>query len=156
MPNMLSVVHSGRCFCKAIRYRVTGLPILSAYCHCTLCQTFNAAAFICTIHFPASAFAWTHAEPHDEALDFFDVPTKPWKRRWRCKQCGVTVASYNSRSNKWSVWGGQLDRDAEGKIIGWDTIKPTAHIFYETRMIDVQDELGKWTGYEGQSERLSG
>jgi len=74
--------------------------------------------------------------------------------RWRCKKCGCTIASYNRKLDKWRVWGAQFERDGEGRIIGWDTIKPTAHIFYETRMVDVQDDLGKWVGYEGKSEKL--
>jgi len=66
----------------------------------------------------------------------------------------VTVASNNTKANKWSVWGGQLDRDLKDKIIGWDIVKPTAHIFYETRMLDIDDGLPKWTGYENKSERI--
>lgn len=147
------IIHKGGCFCNAVRYQVMGLPLLSAYCHCTLCQRLNAAAFILTIHFPASRFSWTHPEPYNDALESYAVSTKPWKIRWRCKQCGCTVSSYNSKLDKWSVWGAQLERDVEGRIKDWDTIKPTAHVFYETRMVDVQDDLGKWAGYEGKSEK---
>ncbi|KAF9056039.1 Mss4-like protein [Panaeolus papilionaceus] len=146
------IVHQGGCYCKRVRYQVTGSPLLSAYCHCTLCQRFNAAAFILTIHFPEPNFKWTHSD--EDALDSYNVASKPWKKRWRCKSCGCAIASYNSNANKWSVWGGQLDRDENGRIIGWDSIKPTAHIFYETRMVDIKDDLGKWAGYEGKSERL--
>lgn len=52
------------------------------------------------------------------------------------------------------MWAATLDRDADGKIIGWDIMKPSAHIFYDTRMLDIKDDLSKWTGYEGQSDRL--
>jgi hypothetical protein len=47
-----------------------------------------------------------------------------------------------------------LDRNEEGKIVGWDIAKPTTHIFYGTRMLDVNDNLSKWEGYESKSERL--
>jgi hypothetical protein len=107
--------------------------------------------FVLTIHFPDSAFTWTHTVPHKEALDSFVPPQKPWKTRWRCKRCGCCVASHNSKANKWSVWGTQLERDEEGKIIGWDGVKPTAHMFYGTRILDINDGLLKWDGYEGQS-----
>jgi len=107
--------------------------------------------FVHTIHFPDSAFIWTHGEPHKEALDSFVQPQRPWKTRWRCKWCGCCVASHNSRANKWSVWGAQLERDEEGKIIGWDVVGPTAHMFYGTRLLDINDELSKWDGYEGKS-----
>lgn len=35
------LVHKGGCFCTSVTYQVEGLPILSAYCHCTLCQRLN-------------------------------------------------------------------------------------------------------------------
>ncbi|KAF9566959.1 hypothetical protein CPC08DRAFT_681732 [Agrocybe pediades] len=149
------IVHSGGCFCGSARYQVVGKPLLSAYCHCTLCQRLNAAAFILTVHFSASQFSWTHAEPHNDVLDSYSVATKPWKVRWRCKACGCTIASHNTKLDKWSIWGAQLDRDEGGRIIGLETVRPTAHIFYDTRMVDIHDELGKWAGYESQSERLS-
>jgi hypothetical protein len=111
-----------------------------------------AAAFIHTIHFPASSFKWTTAEDN---LQTYVVPTKPWKTRFRCKNCGVAVAGHNGRRDKRSIWGGQLDRETEGgRIKNWDIVKPSAHIFYETRMLDVNDGLSKWAGYEGDSERL--
>jgi len=151
---MDSPVYRGSCFCGNVRYSVSGSPILSAYCHCTLCQRLNSAAFIHTLHFLSSVFKWTHSEPHEGLLDSFSVLTRPWKTRWRCKNCGCTVASHNSKTDKWSVWGGQLERDWDGKMKGWDVLQPTAHIFYETRMLDVGDSLGKWTGYEGLSNRI--
>ncbi|KAF8913190.1 Mss4-like protein [Gymnopilus junonius] len=133
------LVHRGGCFCGSVRYQVVGKPILRAYCHCSLCQRLNAAAFILTVHFPSSSFRWAHPEPHADALDSYSVSTKPWKVRWRCRKCGSTVATNNTKANKWSVYGAQFDRDDAGKT---------------TRMVDVQDELGKWTGYENESTRL--
>ncbi|TFY67974.1 hypothetical protein EVG20_g3736 [Dentipellis fragilis] len=127
---------------------------MRAYCHCTQCQRLNACPFIATIHFSTPTFTWTHAEPHENHLDSFVNPTKPWKTRFRCKICGCAVASRNSKANKVSIWGTQLERDEAGKIKRWDVVKPTAHIFYETRTLDVNDGLGKWSGYEGQSVQI--
>lgn len=151
---MGSRVHRGSCLCGKVSHSVSGSPILSAYCHCTLCQSLNSAAFIHTLHFPSSVFKWTHSEPHEALLESFSVPSRPWKTRWRCKNCGCTVASYNSKADKWSVWGHQLEKDSDGKTKGWAVLQPTAHIFYETRAQDVGDSLGKWTGYEGLSDRI--
>jgi hypothetical protein len=52
------------------------------------------------------------------------------------------------------VWATQLERDVEGKIKGWDDLRPTAHMFYGTRLLDVNDGLGKWAEYENQSTKL--
>lgn len=106
-----------------------------------------------TIHVRETDFAWTHALG-DAALDFFAIPSKPHKTRCRCKTCGATVASYNSDTRCWSVWGAQLRRSAEGRIEGWVAVKPTAHMFYGTRMLDVNDDLGKWEGYENRSPKI--
>lgn len=51
-----------------------------------------------------------------------------------------------------SVWAAHLDRKYEADVK--ELIKPTAHIFYETRMLDVEDGIGKWEGYEGSSVKL--
>lgn len=107
-----------------------------------------------TIHFRPEAFSWSHQEPKDAKLDAFVIPAKPWKTRWRCKTCGACVAGSNTKTGNWSIWGVQLERDEHGKVINWEIVKPTAHIFYDTRLLDVNDELGKWQGYENTSAQL--
>lgn len=133
----------------------------------------SACPFIHTIHFPAASFTWTHEGPHEARLDTFEVTGKPWKHRKRCMACGSNVASYNIRTDCWSIWGATLARDEEGKIKNWDQLRvgnlllryvltaliqfllqPTAHMFYGTRMLDIQDELGKWAGYENKSDKM--
>jgi hypothetical protein len=42
-----------------------------------------------------------------------------------------------------------------GKIIGIEHVRATAHMFYDTRMLDVDDGLGKWDGYENKSTRIA-
>ncbi|KAI0746820.1 Mss4-like protein [Daedaleopsis nitida] len=145
----------GACFCGSVSYSVTGTPKLSAFCHCTLCQRLTGCPFVHTIHFPSSAVEWTHPAPHEERLDSYTVPNKPWKTRWRCKSCGACVRSVNSKTGSTSVWGAHLARDEAGMILEWETVQPTAHIFYGTRMLDVKDGLGKWEGYENGSTRLA-
>ncbi|KAI0653915.1 Mss4-like protein [Cubamyces menziesii] len=144
----------GSCFCGRVSYSITGDPILRAFCHCTNCQRLTGCPFVHTVHFPSSAFRWTHPEPHEDLLDSYVIPSKPWKTRFRCKSCGACVMSANSKADKCSVWGAHLARDEAGKILHWDIVKPTAHIFYGTRLLDVDDGLGKWEGYEGASARL--
>lgn len=87
-------------------------------------------------------------------IETYSVESKPWKIRSRCKKCGCCVSSHNTRTNRRSVWSAQLERDEQGKIKHWDDLKPTAHIFYGTRMLDIQDELAKWEGYNDESRRL--
>jgi hypothetical protein len=82
------------------------------------------------------------------------MPSKSWKTRYRCKTCGVGIASYNTKRNTWSLWGPNFARGDEGKVKSWAVLKPDAHIFYGTRMLDVEDGLEKWEGYKDVSKRL--
>jgi hypothetical protein len=38
---MASLPLHGACFCGSVTYTVSGMPVLSAYCHCTNCQRLN-------------------------------------------------------------------------------------------------------------------
>lgn len=145
---------TGRLLFHAVRPRSSWTSSQSQSMFNVSADSLTGCPFIHTIHYPASAFSWTHAAPQDERLDFYVPSVCPWKNRARCKQCGVNVASHNSRTGQWSVWGAHFERNDEGKIKEWDAIKPTAHIYYETRMVDMNDGLGKWTGYEKDSEKL--
>ncbi|KAI0087162.1 Mss4-like protein [Irpex rosettiformis] len=169
--NTLNEPLLGSCFCGSIGYSLTSEPLLSAYCHCTNCQRLSGCPFVHTVHFPASQFSWIipdysppssptfspspHSEPkHLSLLDTYSIPNRPHKTRFRCKNCGACVASYNSLKDTFSIWGAHLSRDGQGKIERWEVVKPSAHIFYGTRMVEVRDGLGKWEGYEGRSEKL--
>lgn len=114
---------------------------------------FSGCPFIHTVHFPLEAFSWTIADP-DLHLDKYSPVEKPWKTRVRCKNCGASVASHNSKANKWSIWAAHLSRDENGRIIGIERVRATAHIFYDTRIVDVDDKLGKWDGYENTSRSI--
>ncbi|KAI0307625.1 Mss4-like protein [Multifurca ochricompacta] len=142
---------TGSCFCGAITYALSSPPVLRAYCHCTQCQRLTGCPFIHTLHFPSSAFSWTHDAP----VHTFINPHRPWKTRTRCQVCGVTIASHNSKTDRVSVWGSHLARDDSGCILHWEDVRPTAHMFYGTRLLEIDDNLGKWEGYEGKSDRIA-
>ncbi|GLB43534.1 putative glutathione-dependent formaldehyde-activating enzyme [Lyophyllum shimeji] len=115
-----------------------------------MCQRLFSCPFLHTIHYPTSAFRWTHQEPHDAVLGSYTIRgTLYW-----CKKCGACVAALTP-DDEACVWGAQLERDAHGKIKDWEAMKPTAHIYYDTRMLDIDDQLGKWLGYENRSKRMS-
>jgi hypothetical protein len=39
--DLSNAVYRGSCMCGDVTYAVTGRPLLSAYCHCTICQRLN-------------------------------------------------------------------------------------------------------------------
>ncbi|KAF8504965.1 Mss4-like protein [Hysterangium stoloniferum] len=149
----------GACFCGAITFAAAPPILLKAYCHCSNCQRLSGCPFIHTVHFPKSTFKWTHGKSGEDpltTLDGYSLPNKPHKTRYRCKTCAVCVASYNAEKEKWSIWGALFPRGEDNRLRKdvWEVIKPDAHIFYDTRMVDINDDLEKWDGYKDISTRL--
>ncbi|KAJ7651557.1 hypothetical protein DFH06DRAFT_313281 [Mycena polygramma] len=118
------------------------------YCARRADSSRQGAAFVSSMHYSTSAFSWVHAadvEPIVENLDGMVL--------YRCQKCRSCAAAHMSNGN-WALRGTQLERGEDEKIINWEDIKPTGHIFYGTRVVDVADNLPKWEGYQNSSNRL--
>lgn len=165
------------CFCGAASWRLEGEPLISVYCHCSGCQRragtcillisssalslfhsshFNelGAPFNHGLHFPATSFSWTH----QNSDTVFSTPSLNPGSQWliyRCRTCYTFIGALNTVLNLWTLKAAHLSRDPVTKLVkNADKIKATAHIFYDTRALDIPDGLPKWDGYENQSNRL--
>ncbi|MBR0851220.1 GFA family protein [Bradyrhizobium diazoefficiens] len=49
----------GGCFCAAVRYSLSGAPVLVYVCHCHNCQSRSGSAYSLTVLVPAAALALT-------------------------------------------------------------------------------------------------
>ena len=82
-PNV-QATHEGGCLCGRVRYRVTGAPVVSTVCHCSLCRKAAGAPFVAWAEFPAEAFAVTKGEMawygSSEAAE-----------RGFCRNCGTAI-----------------------------------------------------------------
>lgn len=58
-----SVRAEGGCRCGHTRFAVTGVPLLTAACHCKGCQRMTASAFSLSSLYPAAAFELLSGEP---------------------------------------------------------------------------------------------
>ena len=65
------------------------------------------------------------------------------------------VAGEHTKSSRFNVFVGGMERDQDGNVKNLDAVKATSHIFYDTRLMDVNDGLPKWEGVPGQSTLLS-
>lgn len=72
----------------------------------------------------------------------------------RCKKCGSPIGSYNVVKEEWTIWPTTLKRGEGGEIVRRERIAPTAHQFYGTALVKIEDNLSKWEGYEGKSRQL--
>jgi hypothetical protein len=82
---MTKQVLQGGCQCGAVRYEVTGEPVVVAICHCSMCRRANAA--------PAVAWAM-YAE--NQVRFTGDMPkiykSSPPARRGFCSACGTQIS----------------------------------------------------------------
>ena len=74
----------GGCQCGSVRYRVSGSPVMTALCHCTLCRRANAAPVV----------AWAMYE--DTQVTFpvgaaTVYESSPGARRGFCSRCGTQI-----------------------------------------------------------------
>jgi hypothetical protein len=53
----------GGCQCGFIRYRITGGPLLTALCHCTMCRRANAAPAVAWAMYQESQVEFANASP---------------------------------------------------------------------------------------------
>jgi hypothetical protein len=70
--------------CGAVRYRVTGAPIVSATCQCRTCRKASAAAIVPWIHVASAQFAFTAGRPVEFA-------SSPSVTRTFCARCGTPL-----------------------------------------------------------------
>src|SRR3546814_19295841 len=53
----------GGCQCGAVRYDVTGAPVMTAICHCSMCRRANAAPAVAWAMFQEQQVNFTGAHP---------------------------------------------------------------------------------------------
>lgn len=82
---MSTITIEGGCQCRAIRYRISGDPLITALCHCSMCRRASAAPVV----------AW--AMFRESQVDFLQsAPTvyesSPGVRRGFCPRCGTQIS----------------------------------------------------------------
>lgn len=109
----------GGCLCGAVRYRITGAPVMASVCHCALCRRASAA----------SSIAWAMFRKEQVV---FDNPPASYVsstvgRRSYCPACGTQLSlSASDLPGLIDITIGSLD-DPEA-------IRPTQH-YWGTRRV---------------------
>jgi len=85
----MSDIHTGGCFCGAVRYSTKGEPERTAVCHCRYCQLRTGTAFGISVYFKTDQVTF-----NDANLDTFSYETESGNKAVtsRCSNCGTTVS----------------------------------------------------------------
>lgn len=142
----MTATRSIRCLCRAVGVKLTGEPAARANCHCASCRDFYGAPMLSATAWPAEQVAVAEG---DAAT--FTHPAKHLSRTF-CAACGETVFGTN-RLGMRVVPNAIVARATGGELP--DALRPTMHLFYRQRIVDVRDELPKyldgWDGPTGDS-----
>jgi len=110
----------GACTCRAVRYRMTSLPLFVHCCHCRWCQRETGASFALNAMIEADRVILDAGAPV-----VVDTPSNSGKgqRITRCPTCWIAV---------WSNYAGAGDKVRfvrVGTLLEPDRLPPDIHIF---------------------------
>ena len=139
------------CFCGGVRYEVSADPVGAKLCHCKACRTLHGAPMQWAAIFHKHQVRFTAGL---DLLRFYNSEQDSEERiqpcKVSCRRCGTPIADEGRRM--WLAFPSLFDFGPGAEIP--DSFKPTCHIFYGLRVIDVRDDLPKWAGHKEQSARL--
>lgn len=143
--------YEAACFCGTVRYEVSADPVDAKICHCLACQKLHGAPMQWAAIFYKRHVRFTAGLNH---LDFYNSEQDRHERILPCKvscsRCGTLIADEGRRM--WLAFPSLFD-------FGHDAVpeafKPTCHIFYGMRVVDLRDDLPKWAGHKNHSNLVT-
>jgi len=144
---MTDPLAKGACKCGRVQFEATGEPLFRAYCHCTICQSFNDAD-LADILVTRSRDVLVEGR---ENIAFKTHQNPPLLKRGRCSDCGGVAIEEMT-----------IPLLPRLTIIPLQTISQAAqlppssfHMFYHRRTADVEDTLPKHSSYISSQVRFS-
>ena len=127
------------CSCGACRFHAESKPLFRILCHCTICQRFNSAPFGDVLVFRAESVSL----PPPDTVSFQTYKPPPNVQRGKCPKCNQPVIEvFDAPLFPKMV---MVPRAMVGA--DFEVPPPMAHIFYDKRVSDTQDEYPKHKGF---------
>ncbi|MGB5696204.1 MAG: GFA family protein [Polyangiales bacterium] len=145
------VKYRAHCHCNAVRYEVRADPVDAKICHCRACQVLHGAPMQWAAIFHKRDVRLTSGIEH---LRFYNSALDRHERTLPCKVscagCDTLIADEGRKM--WLAFPTLFDFGAPPQVP--DTFKPTCHIFYGVRVMEMDDDLPKWSGHKNSSTLL--
>ena len=139
------------CHCGGIQYEVCSDPVDAKICHCLACQKLHGAPMQWAAIFHKHDVRITKGIDH---LNFYNSELNKHERILPCKVscalCGTLIADEGRKM--WLAFPSLFNFVDVSKVPM--KFKPTCHIFYAMRVIDINDDLAKWSGHKNHSELI--
>jgi hypothetical protein len=134
-----------------VRYEVCADPVDAKICHCRDCQVLHGAPMQWAAIFHKRHVRLTAGFEH---LRFYNSTLDRNERTLPCKVacalCGTLIA--DEGRNMWLAFPTLFDFGVPPEVP--EAFKPTCHIFYGMRAMEIADGLPKWSGHIDQSTLL--
>ena len=146
-----AVKYRAECYCGAVAFEVSADPVDAKICHCRTCQALHGAPFQWAVIFHKTDVRFVRGT---DKIFFFNAETgRPGHEppcKLSCTECRSPIADEGRRM--FLAFGPLFDFGSPPHIP--PSFKPTCHIFYGARVIEVNDELPKYLGHKDQSPLL--
>lgn len=128
-----------KCQCASSSFSILGSPITRMYCHCTICQEFNNAAYG-----DVTIFLSKNIQLHNrDTVEFKQYKSPPAVQRGKCTSCGSPFIEFFELPLFPSLTIIPSNHIPQGEFLP----APAFHAFYHRRVADINDSLPKHSGY---------
>jgi len=114
---------TGGCSCGALRYRISGAPLIIHGCHCSQCQRQTGSAFATNMLMMSEDVSFDGAM--EEVL--MPSPSGTGQRIFRCPSCKIAVSSHYGGA------GDLIHFIRLGTLDDPGDLQPDAHIYTSTK-----------------------
>jgi len=135
---MIDSNFNSQCVCGRTGFTVQGKPLLRAFCHCTICQRFNQAPYADITLFKSRDVI----RPQKDLVEFKSYKSPPILQRGKCVSCGGAAIEYLQVPMLQLVVVPSKNIHDKSFVPA-----PSFHIFYNSRVSDIEDGLPKYGGY---------
>ncbi len=133
------LTQSAACGCGQSKFNVDGVPIGRFKCHCTICQSLYKKPFVDVVMLWSGAIKLPEYQP----FTFRKYRSPPALRRSTCNACGSSVVGLLSLAPFVGLAFVQCSNFSDQSVLP----PPSVHIFYHSRVMNVEDNLPKVSGY---------
>ena len=127
-----------QCGCGAVSISMRGEPVVHAHCHCEDCRDLLKIPYHSVVAWQADDLKIISGT---EYVAVYQHPNLKMTRVF-CTKCGDTV--YNTNALDWKVTSQNLIRQNYDGVLP-EEFSPTAHFYYDERIVDIDDDLPKRT-----------
>mmetsp|Transcript_2237 Transcript_2237/g.8109 ORF Transcript_2237/g.8109 Transcript_2237/m.8109 type:complete len:187 (+) Transcript_2237:1-561(+) len=139
---------SGSCFCGGVTVSVSGPPMFSSFCHCSICRRLSGAPYTAQSVWRAPAVELTST-----AGDLLELRTSKHVVRERCPACASPVRARMTLGKEEAVavplslfeFEPAEGAGAAAPLSATHPFRPERHIHYAGRVVDCRDGLPKFS-----------